>query len=430
MSNSREIAAQILTNIYTKFEFFETAVLQNKNFSFLDHRDKAFVRLIILNTLRRNGQIMSVINQFIKKPLRKKDIFILNLIRISICQILFLDIKEYSIVNTAVQIAKNYKLDKFINGLLRNICRNKKEINENLKLETNIPKWIKNDIKNNLGVNTLRKISSSIICEPYLDIKIKKDNLQKINWEEVLDGKLILNDLIRVKNEGYIEDKPFFKDGFWWVQNFTATLPVRLINSIFDKVDKNKVAILDVGAAPGGKSFQLIEDNFNVTSIDISERRVKRFKENLIRLNLKTEIICKDFFEHKFNKLFDCILLDAPCSASGLIQKKPEILVHNKEANLEKLISKQERMLNHASSLLKVGGHIIYCVCSILSNEGNNQIRNFLKHNNNFKTVNFDERISKYGKTLAKGMLLVTPDEQKIKGGVDGFFISIIKKVE
>ena len=110
MSNSREIAAQILTNIYTKFEFFETAVLQNKNFSYLDHRDKAFVRLIILNTLRRNGQIMNVINQFIKKPLRKKDIFILNLIRISICQILFLDIKEYSIVNTAVQIAKNYKL--------------------------------------------------------------------------------------------------------------------------------------------------------------------------------------------------------------------------------------------------------------------------------------------------------------------------------
>ena len=149
MFNTREIATQILTDIYLKFEFFETAVLLSKNFSRLNQRDKAFVRYLVLNTLRRNGQVDKVINDYVKIPIKKKNFYILNLLRLSICQILFLDIKDYSIVNTAVEISKNYKVDKFVNGLLRNICRNKYKILETLDHTTNIPNWIKNDIIQN-----------------------------------------------------------------------------------------------------------------------------------------------------------------------------------------------------------------------------------------------------------------------------------------
>ena len=430
MSNSREIATQILNNIYTKSDFFETAILQSKNFSRLDSRDKAFVRSIILNTLRRNGQIMEVVDDYVKKPLKKRDIFILNLVRISICQILFLEIKEYSIVNSAVQIAKNYKFDKFVNGVLRNICRNKTKILKRSALETNIPNWIKKDIKKNLGTNALIKISKTIVQEPYLDIKIKKKYLGQKNWEKILNGKLILDDIIRVRNDGSIEGKPFFNDGVWWVQSFSSTLPVRLISKVYNDQDKRKICILDIGAAPGGKSFQLIEENFDVTSIDISERRMRRFKENLNRLKLKTKAVCKDVFEYKTKKFFDCILVDAPCTASGLIQKKPEILIRNKEINLEKLISKQKRLLDHAAKILKVGGYIVYCVCSINSKEGVNQIESFLKNNLNFTTINLNQKITNFGKILGKGMLLIAPDETKIQGGVDGFFISIVKKIK
>ncbi len=195
MSNSREIATQILNNIYTRFEFFETAMLQNKSFSRLDPRDKAFVRSIILNTLRRNGQITNVINDFVRRPLKKKDVFILNLIRISICQILFLEIKEYSIVNSAVQIAKNYKFDKFVNGLLRNICRNKAKILKNQTLEVNIPNWIKKDISVNLGKNALKEISRTVIKEPYLDIKIKKNYLG--TQDGIKSGIKVANELLK-----------------------------------------------------------------------------------------------------------------------------------------------------------------------------------------------------------------------------------------
>ena len=154
MFNTREIATQILTDIYLKFEFFETAVLLSKNFSRLNQRDKAFVRYLVLNTLRRNGQVDKVLNDYVKIPIKKKNFYILNLLRLSICQILFLDIKDYSIVNTAVEISKNYKVDKFVNGLLRNICRNKYKILETLDHTTNIPHWIKNDIIQNLGKET------------------------------------------------------------------------------------------------------------------------------------------------------------------------------------------------------------------------------------------------------------------------------------
>ena len=430
MSNTREIATEVLTNIYSKFEFFENAVLLNKNYCRLSGRDKAFVRYLVLNTLRRNGQVDKVINDFVKIPVKKKNFYILNLLRLSICQILFLNIKEYSIVNTAVEISKKYKFDKFVNGLLREICRNKNKIFQNLEPNTNIPSWIKNDIIKNLGKETLKKISEAIVYEPNLNIKIKVSCVKKKNWEKVLNGKFIFADVLKTHNDGLIEKKPFFSEGDWWIQNVSSTLPVRLISKIFQNVDKSKVSVLDVGAAPGGKTFQLIEENFNVKSLEISQRRIRRLKQNLQRLKFDANIICQDFFNYKCSNLFDCILIDAPCSASGLIQKKPEILIRDKEENIKELIHKQQRMLEKSKELLKIGGYLVYCVCSIHSSEGSNQADIFLRKNKNFKIIEFNNIANNFGKYLNKGMLLITPGGFGINAEADGFFISIFKRIK
>ena len=430
MFNTREIATQILTDIYLKFEFFETAVLLSKNFSRLNQRDKAFVRYLVLNTLRRNGQVDQVLNDYVKIPIKKKNFYILNLLRLSICQILFLDIKDYSIVNTAVEISKNYKVDKFVNGLLRNICRNKYKILENLDHTTNIPNWIKNDIIQNLGKETLEKISKRIINEPSLNIKIKANCLKEKNWEKLLNGKFILDDLLKTQNDGLIEKKPYFNEGDWWVQNISSTLPVKFISRIFNNVDKSKISVLDVGAAPGGKTFQLIEENFNVKSLEISQRRIRRLKKNLQRLKFETEIICEDFLNYECSDLFDCILIDAPCSASGLMQKKPEILIRDKEKNIENLIDKQQKMLEKAEQFLKIGGYLVYCVCSIHSSEGSYQIETFLRKYKNFKIVEFKNIVSNLGKYLKKGMLTIIPEDLGCSAEADGFFISILKRIK
>ena len=428
MSNTREIATQILTDIYRNYEFFENSISNNKKYNRLDLRDKAFVKFLIYNTLRRNGQVEKVINTLVRKPIRKNDLFIQNLVRISICQILFLDIKDYSIVNTAVEIAKHYKLDKFVNGLLRNVCRNKEKISKSLRLECNIPSWINNDIKKNLGKYTLINISKTIIKEPFLDIKIKSNYLEKKDWSKILDGKFIFKDIVRVKNEGKIENKPNYKDGIWWVQSFSSTLPVRIISEIFKEENKKTVSILDVGAAPGGKTFQLIEQGFNVTSIEISKKRIERFDDNSKRLNYKTNLINNDYIKFKSKKLYDCILIDAPCTASGLIQKKPEILIKDKKLDLKRLEIKQQKMLYNSIKKIRPGGFILYCVCSIISDEGINQINKFMKENKNFETIPLTDEISSFGKTLKKGSLLIIPDERRIIGGIDGFFISLMKK--
>ena len=430
MSNTREIATEILTDIYSKFEFFENTVLLNKNFVRLNARDKAFVRYLVLNTLRRNGQVDKVINDFVKIPIKKKNFYILNLLRLSICQILFLNIKEYSIVNTAVEISKNYNFDKFVNGLLRNICRNKNKILQNLPLDINIPSWIKNDIIKNLGKDTLNKISETIVNEPGLNIKIKVNCLKKKNWEKVLDGKFILNDILKSKNDGLIEKKPFFSEGEWWVQNISSTIPVRLISKIFQNVDKSKVSILDVGAAPGGKTFQLIEENFNVKSLEISQRRIRRLKQNLTRLKFDADVICEDLLNYKCSDLFDCVLIDAPCSASGLMQKKPEILIRDKEKNIKELVNKQKRMLEKSKEFLKIGGYVVYCVCSIHSSEGSNQIDIFLRKNKNFEIIELNNIANNFGICLKKGMLTIIPGGLGINAEADGFFISIFKRIK
>ena len=269
-----------------------------------------------------------------------------------------------------------------------------------------------------------------MVNEPNLNIKIKANCLKEKNWEKLLNGKFILYDLLKTQNDGLIEKKPYFNEGDWWVQNISSTLPVRFISRIFNNVDKSKISVLDVGAAPGGKTFQLIEENFNVKSLEISQRRIRRLKKNLQRLKFDTEIICEDFLNYECSDLFDCILIDAPCSASGLMQKKPEILIRDKEKNIEKLIDKQQKMLGKSEQFLKIGGYIVYCVCSIHSSEGSYQIETFLKKNKNFKIVNFNNIVSNFGKYLKKGMLTIIPEDFGCNTEADGFFISILKRIK
>ena len=162
-------------------------------------------------------------------------------------------------------------------------------------------------------------------------------------------------------------------------------------------------------------------------SIEISNVRVKKLLKNLNRLKYETKIINDDFITHEMYEKFDCILIDAPCSASGLIQKKPEMLVIKKNINDLKL--KQKLMLEKASKELKDGGYLIYCVCSIISSEGEEQIRAFLKNFKNFSLFNCFSPIESFG--IVNNDLpcfFTTPDLSSEHGGIDGFFIACLKK--
>jgi len=236
--------------------------------------------------------------------------------------------------------------------------------------------------------------------------------------------------MIRIKNDGLIEKLPFFQDGFWWVQGIASSIPVRLINNFFRHKKKNNISVLDIGAAPGGKTFQLLDKNYNLTSLEISSKRIQKLQDNLVRLNLKTKIVQADILEWEKKELFDCILLDAPCSASGLIQKKPEILIKNKFIELQNLVKRQELMLNKSISFLKEGGLLVYSVCSIHSEEGINQIKKFLRANKNFSLINTNFFDRNLGENYNDGMFISTPADFITSGGIDGFFIACLKRLQ
>ena len=431
MINTREIASEILQRIYKK-QHLDKICDNEPNFNKLDQRDKNFVRLTILETLRRNIQIDSIIKRFLTKPLEYKRIKIQNLLRISICQILFLKVSEYAVVNTSVEIAKKYKFHKLVNAILRNVCRQKRQLLNEFGNLSNLPSWILKDLKKNLTSTEIKQVSKVIVEEPELNLKIKKSFIKFKNWEAVMDGKFIESDILLTKNNGRINKLPFFDKGLWWVQGLSSCLPVKCLDYLFPLSKRKEKKILEICAAPGGKTAQLADYGFQAISLDISEYRISQLKTNLDRLNYKPKIICIDFLNYNSDQKFDAILLDAPCSASGLIQKKPEILITNKHSDLKKLMVEQNRLLEYSKEFVKKGGYIIYCVCSINNCEGYEQINKFLKANKNFSSVNHVDSIKKYGKIISDNMLQIYPKRFKftdnINGYLDGFFISILKK--
>ena len=431
MTNTREIASKILQHIYLHNDF-EKACEKNKSFNSLEQRDRSFVRLIVLESLRRNKQLDFIIKFFLKKPIDKNKIFLEFLLRISVCQILFLKVSEYAVVNSAVEISKKFNLQGLINAILRNVCRKKKELLVKINDISNIPNWLEKNLSTSYGINEVKKISKIITQEAELDIKIKNKYIESKNWETILNGKFIEPDIIRVKNKGRINKLPFFEDGLWWVQSISSSLPVKCLEALFRSNNLNSRIILEIGAAPGGKTAQLIDYGFKTKSIDISVVRTDKLKENLNRLNYNTDLKCLDFLDYSDDKVYDAVLLDAPCTASGLMQRKPEILLKNKTEELESLIKKQRKLLEKSNRHLKSGGYLVYCVCSIFSKEGKEQIESFLKKNKNFSLVAPADDIQKYGKLLNNKMLLITPKQnyftESLVGTIDGFFIAILKK--
>jgi len=422
--DSREISAKVLFNVFSG-KSIDDAISSNTHYSRLTQRDRSLVSLIVLNSLRRNGQVEAIMSNFIKRPIKDNN-FIKYLLKISIVQLLYLDFPEYSTVHTAVEISKKYKSEKFMNAVLRNICRQKKDLLNKTPLTLNIPLWIKKNIKGLLGKEEFFNVASQISREPFLDINIKKESFKERKWETVFKGKNIFENVVRVKNPSSIKKLPFYNDGVWWVQGLSATLPVFLINKIFANRNKDNISILDVGSAPGGKTFQLLDLGFKVKSIEISKRRIEILKSNFERLKFKSEIINCDFLNFDQKEKFDCILIDAPCSGSGLMQKKPEILVTQKR--IDPLLKKQSSMLKKASRLVKDGGCIIYAVCSLLKNEGEGQVLKFIKNENDFYLKSIFSDLDTFGLTLKSNTFITTPAHLSEEGGMDGFFIACIFK--
>ena len=422
MIKGAEIRYEIHNILFSIYKFNKTlnnSVIK-KQISKQKNEDIAFLNNVLLNSMRLHLHCLKIIDKFIKKKLRDQEKILLIS---AITQIVFLDFKEYAVINCSVEIAKKLKLyPGLINATLKKIAKNKNVLKQ-IKINfSDLPLWFQKKTSFMSGYEK-KQFLENFHKEPSIHIVFKDEEKLKKFDAKLFKTSMISGFLLDDKN---FQDKISFINGDWWVQDFSSFLPLYS----FNKINKNKV-LLDACAAPGGKSFQILSKKLNVILNDKSKKRIQTLKTNLKRLNLSAKILNQDFIQFDNKRKYDIIIIDAPCSAVGTIRRNPEIFFKNKGPNFDKLISLQENMLEKASFLLNTNGFIIYMTCSFLQIETINQVEKFLKLNNNFILSNFKLKENKknYSKFIKNNFMITIPNTI-FDYNIDGYFAAFLKKIK
>lgn len=409
-------------------EALETAFSRNPD---LEVRDKALVKHLSTTLFRHLGAIDSAMGKMLKTPLPARAAWVRHWIRIGATQILFLNVPDHAAVNTTVNEISRAKrsgarvFKNLANAILRNFVRSQKDILGDLEKnpEKNLPPWLRIHWEKTLGAESLKKITAVLAVQPPLDVVLKnpKDAAALLH---PLEAKEVFKGVLRLRPRGLIKALPGFKDGKWWAQDLAASLPARLFGDVKGK------NVLDLCAAPGGKTLYLASRGAKVIAVDKSRPRLERLKENLARVGLEATIVCSDIFDFTAGKGFGAILLDAPCSATGTLRRHPDVAYLRKERDILRLAALQGRMLDHAFSLLRPGGVLVYSVCSLEASEGEDIIEAFLKANPSAQRQPVSARELDGHKEwiTTDGDLRTLPCHLAEAGGMDGFYAARLVK--
>ncbi len=392
--------------------------------------DRALTRLIVMTTLRHLRHIDFILSTFLKNPLPKSASGVQNILRSAIAQLLILKSPAHAVLNIATSLAAVDRSSRpfkgLINGVLRNFTRTDPEkfMGKN-GLPGNTPEWLHTRWKSHFGNNSAKQIARAHQYEPALDISVKS---KPEEWAQKLGGTVLSTGSIRIANAGNPVKLQGFDEGEWWVQDAAAAVPARLLGDIEGSF------VLDLCAAPGGKTAQLVAAKANVTAVERSPQRMKRLEQNLKRLNLNATLITADAGEYVPSHPPDAILLDAPCTATGTIRRHPDVPYLKTHRNIIDLAEVQKRLIDHAAAILRPGGILIYCVCSLEREEGEDQISDFLKRNKRFSLKPIvDHEVPGMEKGVrSNGELRILPyffsDPDPGLRGVDGFYIARLIK--
>ena len=401
---------------------------------FLSPKEKAFMTEIFYGVIR-NKKFLDYIIDIYTKDIRKE--WIRNLLRISIYQITFMDSDDKGVVWEATELAKKYSIgiSKFINGTLRNYLRNKdselKKLNDekNYDVLYSIPKWFCDVLEKQYGNENLKQAITSLKKIPYLSVRVNKLKYSEEEFEEFLKEKDIQIikkvDTVYYVNSGLIINSEEFKAGKIIAQDASSYLAARNLGVMPNEL------VLDICAAPGGKTAVLAEEMKNsgeVIAIDIHQHKIKLIDTNMKKLgiNIVKAIVMDARNVNKQGRKFDKILVDVPCSGYGVIRKKPEILYSKNRENVEELAKLQLEILNSAADILKDGGELIYSTCTITDEENTNNIEKFLEERKEFKVEKLHIPESVLGNYDSLGGFCINYKEEIM----DNFYIIKLKKGE
>ena len=418
--DSRRAALDILT-LVRGGAGIEEALAKCRSFDALMGSDRGFARALATMVLRRQGSLDTLIGAYIDRPLPKRAARATDILRLSAAQTTFLDTPDHAAVSIAVALARSFQeTDGYaglINAVARKIAAKGKSVAADLPARVDTPGWMWRSWERAYGPEKARAIAAAHQAEPPIDITLK-DPADAASWAEKLNAKQLLTGSLRLQQSARIPALPGFDDGAWWVQDAAAALPAKLFGDIAGKT------VLDLCAAPGGKTMQLAAAGGVVTAVDIAGPRLRLIAENLQRTGLKAETVKADILNWAPPQKFDAILLDAPCSATGTIRRHPDILYSKKADDVAALSQMQREMIDRAVGFLNPGGVLVYATCSLQPEEGEHQTKAALERHPELTRAPIEmEEIGGLKNTITRsGDMRTFPSQLSEIGGMDGFF--------
>ncbi len=378
---ARDVAASALFTVFVEKRNFDEAFARAAENRHLEPRDRAFARLVAVTVLRHRGELRAAVSRFLQKPLPENQGRLEPILLSAAAQLLFLDTPPHAAISLAVDQCRvdraARRFDKLANAVLRRVSEGgRAQLNGLDTVSLNIPAWLFARWQSTYGEDVARRIGAAALLEAPLDLSVRSDPAA---WSEKLGGLLLPTGTVRLAHAGRVEELAGYNDGAWWVQDAAAALPAKLFG------DVSGLDVADLCAAPGGKTAQLANCGARVVAIDKSPGRLNRLKENLARLGLSAETAVADAVSYDPGRTFDAVLVDAPCTATGTIRRHPDILHLKRAEDVVSLAAIQARVLERAAHLVKPGGTLVYCTCSIEPEEGVQQIERFLAANTAFE---------------------------------------------
>tara|TARA_B100000902_G_C27257113_1_gene888488 strand:- start:433 stop:1641 length:1209 start_codon:yes stop_codon:yes gene_type:complete len=397
--DTNKIKNSDISNIFVTTEKVNKGQSVDNAITSLDKIKRPYAFLIIQEHFRRYQNTIEIVKELSHKKSNSNAVLI---IQIAIIMIYFSTKPVHSIVNDSVEFAKNFKAPGYVNVILRSVLKEKEKFRSAIK-EIKIGNEFKRQI---IKIYSSKKIHNFIFNS--LDKKPVNYQISYLDDTQAIYDKRvsIIDDLKKIKKQSWVQD----------IGNYECIRSVK-------KLIKNK-NILDCCAAPGGKSFLLSSFGANVDCIDNQKNQIEKFKSNADRLELDLKIKKQDFLRSNFKNVYDCILLDAPCSSLGTFRRNPDVMLKINKNFLKSKNDKQALMLIHASKMIKPKGYIIYIVCSFHMDETIEVIDKFLKKNTDFNVIELqsDKLIKK------NNGYFTNPLSFKKFGGSDIFYISVLER--
>lgn len=387
----------------------------------LSPAERARAQRLALSTLRHADRADAVLKPFLRKH-PPEDVKLV--LRLAVVEMLEEGAAPHGVVNVAVSLLRMHRETSAMAGMANAVLRKVAELTPEewqAVPPAKMAGWLRGWLESKLGRKAVVALEAAHAAGAPLDLTPKDGDAVALAAK--VGGEALPTGSVRIAGHPQVSALPGFDSGDWWVQDAAAALPARIL------APQKGERIADICAAPGGKTMQLAASGAAVTALDISRPRLKRLQENLDRTGLQAEVLAEDML-HWQPAPFDAILLDAPCSATGTLRRHPDLPFAKSGKDIKPLFALQEQMLDHALDLLKPGGRLVFCTCSLLPEEGEDQLKAVLERRSDIAVdpaaLDRPGIAPEWRDDL--GGLRLRPDFWVDKGGMDGFYIFALRK--